>query len=372
MKIDARAKALPHWLKEGTHFGLLLLLLTSSPVEGQESEFRYSTIGGTVTIYFYTGNGGYVSIPETINGLPVTAISDNMTWGYWPIVEPSVVEIPGSVTNIGGVAFYDFSDLTSITVDPANPAYGSLDGVLFDKLQTTLFRFPTSGRSGQYQIPASVTNIGPDAFNACTGLCSVTIPDGVVSIERAPVGYDGQGAFSWCGLTNVTIPQSISSIPDYAFAGCPSLREVALPKGLKSIGSGAFWSCASLTAVYSKGNAPTVQWNSFWNDPATVYYLPGTTGWAAFATNAGVPTALWRLSNPQVLQSSVGVQSNQFAFTASWATNGSVVVEASTDLANPKWFAVATNSLSGGTVNFSDPQWTNYPSRVYRVRSPLR
>ena len=54
----------------------------------------------------------------------------------------------------------------------------------------------------------------------------------------------------------------------------------------------------------------------------------------------------------------------------SWATNASVVVEACTNLANPVWCAVGTNTLTSGSSCFSDPQWTNYPARFYRLRSP--
>lgn len=66
---------------------------------------------------------------------------------------------------------------------------------------------------------------------------------------------------------------------------------------------------------------------------------------------------------------SLGAQTNRFGFTISWATNASVVVEASTSLNNPKWSPVQTNALNGGTFYFSDPEWTNYLSRFYRVRS---
>jgi hypothetical protein len=100
---------------------------------------------------------------------------------------------------------------------------------------------------------------------------------------------------------------------------------------------------------------------------ATVYYLPGTTGWGS--TYAGLPTATWTLPYPLILNGSLGVLSNQFAFTVSWATNASVVVEASADLNNPKWSPVITNALNNGVVNFTNPKWANYPSRFYRVRS---
>jgi hypothetical protein len=63
------------------------------------------------------------------------------------------------------------------------------------------------------------------------------------------------------------------------------------------------------------------------------------------------------------------MQTNGFGFTVSWATNLSIVVEASPDLKNPKWSPVTTNALNNGVVNFTDFQWTKYPSRFYRVRS---
>ena len=67
---------------------------------------------------------------------------------------------------------------------------------------------------------------------------------------------------------------------------------------------------------------------------------------------------------------SFGVRTNRFGFTISWATNNPVVVEACTNLANPIWFPVKTNTLTGGWCYFSDPQWTNYPICCYRLRSP--
>jgi hypothetical protein len=67
---------------------------------------------------------------------------------------------------------------------------------------------------------------------------------------------------------------------------------------------------------------------------------------------------------------SFGVQANKFAFIVSWATNLPVVVEASTNLANPTWSPVATNTLTSGWSYFTDPQRTIYPARFYRLRQP--
>jgi hypothetical protein len=70
------------------------------------------------------------------------------------------------------------------------------------------------------------------------------------------------------------------------------------------------------------------------------------------------------------IEPNFGVRTNRFGFTISWATNNSVVVDACTNLANRVWSPVRTNPLVGGWSYFSDPKWTNYSVRCYRLRSP--
>lgn len=78
---------------------------------------------------------------------------------------------------------------------------------------------------------------------------------------------------------------------------------------------------------------------------------------------------LWQ---PQVQtgDNNFGVQSNELGFTIRWARDRVIVVEAATDLANPTWSAIGTNTLTGGASYFSDPEWANRPARFYRLRSP--
>jgi len=273
------------------------------------------------------------------------------------------VTIPAGVTNIGLIPFVDCTNMQAINVDPTNLFYSSVDGVLFDSDQSTLLEYP-GGRSGGYAIPGSVTSTGEYAFFDCPNLTSVTIPGSVTNL--------GDYAFGFCAsLTNATIPNSITSIPYYGFYWS-GLTSIIIPSSVTNIVGQAFQFCFNLHSVYFRGNAPAVGGWSFFNDTnATAYYLPGTTGWGAFSTNSGLPTAFWLLPNPLILNngSSLGVQSNGFAFTISWATNVSVVVEACTNLANPVWTALQTNALTGGSFNFSDPQWTNFPGRYYRIRT---
>ena len=214
-------------------------------------------------------------------------------------------------------------------------------------------------------IPNSVITIGDRAFDYCTSLTSVTLPSSLTSI--------GKGAFFACTtLTSVTIPNSLTNIPAMAFMGCTSLTNITIPNGVTSIGDRAFDVCSSLAGVYFQGNPPSLGsalvFDAF--DNTIIYYLPATTGWGT--TFGGLPTALWYLPKPLILTSGpgFGVQSNAFGFIISWATNLPVVVEACTNPANHSWSPVQTNVLTGGWSYFSDPQWSNYPVRFYRIRSP--
>lgn len=71
----------------------------------------------------------------------------------------------------------------------------------------------------------------------------------------------------------------------------------------------------------------------------------------------------------QTTGASFGVRTNRFGFNITGGS-GTVIVEAATNLTNPVWIPVATNTLTGGTSYFSDPQWTNYPGRFYRISAP--
>ena len=173
-----------------------------------------------------------VTIPNS-----VTSIDDD-AFGYCPGL--TSVSIPGSVTFLGIAVFCGCSGLTEITVDELNPAYSSLDGILFNKSQTKLIQY-LGGRAGSYTIPSGVTSISTCAFADCPNLTSVTIGDSVISIQR--------NAFVACtNLTNVTIGNGFTSIGDGAFSDCNSLTSVTIGNSVTSIGD-AFSGCTSLTAI---------------------------------------------------------------------------------------------------------------------------
>ena len=158
---------------------------------------------------------GCSSLSSISIGNSVTSIGDN---AFARCTGLTSVKIPYSVSNIGKAIFLGCTSLTSIEVDSNNSNYCSVDGILFNKFQTTLVAYP-AGREGAYTIPLGVVSIGYYAFCECSSLTSVTISDSVTSI--------GDNAFQYCSsLASVTIPNSVTEIGEYAFAGCDKLVDV--------------------------------------------------------------------------------------------------------------------------------------------------
>jgi hypothetical protein len=216
---------------------------------------------------------GAVGIPNVIDGY--TIIETRNIGPYCIFVAPgskivndlyvTSVTIPDSVTGIGKEAFALCEGLKEINVAAENRAYKSAGGVLFNKDETTLIKYPEGKEGTAYQIPGSVASIGDKAFYFCYGLSSVTIPDGVINIgEEAfyhcngltsmtipkSVTDIGEGAFNHCtGLTGMTIPDNITSIGKEAFANCENLASVTIPYSVTSISGDMFFGCTRLSSV---------------------------------------------------------------------------------------------------------------------------
>jgi hypothetical protein len=333
-----------------------------------------------------SGNSSYSSM----NGVLFNESQTTLIQCPGGLVESYIV--PDSVTSIGDYAFFGCSSLNSITIsngvtsigDSAFQYCGNLTSVTIPNSVTSIGEsaFQYCGSLTSVTIPSSVTTIGEYVFYYCPSLANVTIPNGVTSI--------GDYAFGSCvSLTSVTIPSSVTNIGDYAFSSCYNLTSVMIPDRVTDIGAGAFESCVSLTSVtipssvtnigdyafaycgltsiYFVGNAPTADSTVFSSDPSTVYYLPGTTGWSSF--DAGLGAVLW---NPLIKTGDpgFGAHNNQFEFNITGTSNLVVVVEASTNLANPVWTPLQTATLTNGLFNFSDSQRTNYHARFYGLGFP--
>ena len=177
----------------------------------------------------------------------------------------SSITIPNSVTSIGAGAFSGCSSLTSITIPNS---VTSIEAMAFNRCSSLKAVYITdlvawcrinfnSGENPLHYahhlylngkeikdliIPNSVTSIGDWAFYGCSGLTKITIPNSVTSI--------GNYAFQSCSnLTSVTIPNSVTSIGDWAFYGCSNLTSITIPNSVTSIGDRAFYGCSGLTKI---------------------------------------------------------------------------------------------------------------------------
>ncbi len=179
-----------------------------------------------------------VSYQENTTVTDLTIIASNRDWvGYTgeadeELVIPAVFERSGvwyRITSIGDDAFNGCTSLASITIPDSVTSIGS-----------SAFYNCTSLAS--VTIPDSVTSIANYAFEGCTSLTSITIPDSVTSI--------GRSAFSGCtSLASITIPDSVTSIGSSAFKGCTSLTSITIPDSVTRIGEWTFYDCTSLTSI---------------------------------------------------------------------------------------------------------------------------
>ncbi len=189
-------------------------------------------IGNSVTAigekaFYYCDSLTSVIIPDSVTTIGEDAFGhcDSLT----------SVKIGNSVTAIGEEAFRGCTRLTSIEVDTDNEYYSSDSSkVLYNKDKTELVQYPIGNKRTEFIIPDSVTTIVNYAFEDCESLTTITIGNSVTSI--------GSYAFYDCtNLTSITIPDSVTSIGEDAFNDCESLTSITIPDSVISIGEDAFY-----------------------------------------------------------------------------------------------------------------------------------
>ena len=254
-------------------------------------------------------DGYYYYIPSTLRSVTVTSATTIPQNAFRACRNLASITIGNSVTSIGERAFSGCSSLTSITIPESVTSIGRnaflscsrLNAVYITDLAAWCrISFDDDASGGnvanplyhahelylngelvtELVIPDSVTSIGLSSFRGCKSLTSITIPDSVTSIEDY--------AFCACSsLTSITIPNRVTSIGKCAFYNCSSLTSISIPDSVTSIGSYAFYGCSSLTSITIM--SPDCQIDDSQDtisSTATIYGYTGSTA-AAYAEKYG-------------------------------------------------------------------------------------
>ena len=204
--------------------------------------------GNLVSLIGYIGTSNELVLP--------TGITEIYQYAFNSYNILTSITIPATLTNVGKDAFAECRKLKSIyyTGDIAGwcaiTGIGNLYWVTTNRVSYSDTGYSLASRTlyiqnkkveGSLTIPNSVTSIGDYAFYNCDGLTSISIPDTITSI--------GSYAFKNCGLTSVIIPNSVTTIGNYAFQSCSDLLSATIGNKVMSMGSSIFSGCNSLTSI---------------------------------------------------------------------------------------------------------------------------
>lgn len=251
----------------GTITGATFTITVTAP----SRDFTFDATTGTIKKY--NGNDAVVNIPSEINGIPVETIGNAAFQDNTTITS---VTIPASVTEIGANAFAGCTKLTSVnyigdwsklTIQSGNPAVeDAVNAQLFDFAftpdNTAVIVTKYNGIAADVTIPSRYKGKPVTAINNAvfpnSAVTSVTIPDSVTSIPDA--------AFVNCSeLTNISIPNSVTYIGLSAFSSCTSLKSITLPSSLRSISEALFFGCSQLTTIQIPDSVSSIQAYAFYN-----------------------------------------------------------------------------------------------------------
>ena len=243
----------------------------------------YDTVNGAATVvypnyehydyyYDYESPSGDLVIPDSVTNDGITyAVTSIGGSAFRECRDLTSVTIPAAATSIGEDAFAYCSNLISVTIgdsvtvigESAFEGCGRLTSITIPDAVTVIGKSAFDGCESlsSVTIGDAVTVIGESAFSLCRSLTSITIPDAVTSI--------GLEAFFECSsLTSVTIGNAVMTIGSSAFSGCSSLTSITIPEAVTRIAGGAFEDCSSLTSIVCKPvQAPTAQESTFGGIP---------------------------------------------------------------------------------------------------------
>ena len=197
-----------------------------------EDGVLYAVSGSAVSLVCCPqGVAGAYEMPDDVTGLGAYAFEN--------CGKITSLSVPEGVTALPLTAFAGTTAMTDIDVADDNPAFKSIDGVVFSKDGKTLVFCPR-GRRGNYAIPDGVTTIADNAFAGCIHLTGVAFPASIRKI--------GTSAFEGCSaLSNVDLNEKLDEIGSYAFRNCVSLTSLTVPDNVVKLGRGAFEGCTALT-----------------------------------------------------------------------------------------------------------------------------
>lgn len=345
--------------------------------------YTFVIVDNEATITGYTGSGGDITIPSVIEGSPVVRIGFDAFRSCNSLVS---VLVPDSVAEIQGSAFRNCTNLKKFYCKGDAPIAGT--DIFNDSTAVKIYYLPeTQGwgdtfgdrptvlwtwRDFTYDIVQHLGGKGELPYSTVT-ITGYTGAGGAVSIpstiEGFPVTIIGELAFNRCStLTSIIIPDRATSIEAGAFALCDGLKNVSIPHRVTSIGDGAFARCSNLKNICFKGNAPIFGADVFIGSTGFVLHALGASGWGPFVNER--PVGQW---NPMVETGDgrFGMHHyGYFGFTISGPVDLIVIVEESESLIDSTWTPISTNTLTDGSTHFTEAQSTNRPACYYRLRMP--